>query len=182
MYLLTLSDDGGVPVHFRVESGNTVDDQTHPSIWELVGPLAGRRDFLYVADFKLAISENMAYVHQRQGRFVTGLPRTRREDAAFHALVRQGQVAWCSLWTKSDNEGNVTDRFSTSDQFAQPAEGYRLLWYHSQRKAEQDAVTRCDRMERGLKQLTALGEKRGAMRVTFSHPASRLSPTRHRTP
>ena len=29
LYILTLSDDGGVPVQFRAASGNVVDDQTH---------------------------------------------------------------------------------------------------------------------------------------------------------
>ena len=53
------------------------DDQTHRDTWDLLCQLTGRRDFLYVADCKLATSENMAYLHQRQGRFVTVLPRTR---------------------------------------------------------------------------------------------------------
>lgn len=50
--------------------------------------LTGRRDFLYVADCKLATSENMACLHQRQGRFITVPPRTRREDAAFGTRIR----------------------------------------------------------------------------------------------
>jgi transposase len=171
LFILTVTADGGVPLHFRAESGNVVDDQTHCDTWDLLCQLTGRRDFLYVADCKLATSENMAYVHQRQGRFVTVLPRTRREDASFRALVRQGQVAWRSLWVKTDDEGNVTDRFSTSDQPAQTAEGYRLLWYHSQRKAEQDAVARCDRIERALKQLAALGEKLRSPRTRYRQEA-----------
>ena len=171
LFILTVTADGGVPLHFRAESGNVVDDQTHCDTWDLLCQLTGRRDFLYVADCKLATSENMAYVHQRQGRFVTVLPRTRREDAAFRALVRQGQVAWRSLWTKTDDEGNATDRFSTSDQPAQTAEGYRLLWYHSQRKAEQDALARCDRIDRALKQLAALGEKLRSPRTRYQQEA-----------
>jgi hypothetical protein len=43
--------------------------------------------FLYVADCKLATVENMAYLHQHQGRFVTVLPRTRAEDDAFRAAL-----------------------------------------------------------------------------------------------
>lgn len=171
LFILTVTADGGVPLHFRAESGNVVDDQAHCDTWDLLCQLTGRRDFLYVADCKLATSENMAYVHQRQGRFVTVLPRTRREDAAFRALVRQGQVAWRSLWTKTDDEGNATDRFSTSDQPAQTAEGYRLLWYHSQRKAEQDALARCDRIDRALKQLAALGEKLRSPRTRYQQEA-----------
>jgi transposase len=38
--------------------------------------LTERRDFLYVADCKLATTENMAYIHQHQGRFLTVLPWT----------------------------------------------------------------------------------------------------------
>jgi hypothetical protein len=85
LYVLTLSDDGGVPVHFRAESGNTVDDQTHQETWELLCELAGRRDFLYVADSKLATAQNMAYLHQRGGRFITVLPQTRGDRASAHS-------------------------------------------------------------------------------------------------
>jgi len=171
LFILTVTEDGGVPVHFRAASGNVVDDQTHCDTWELLCRLTGRRDFLYVADCKLATSENMAYLHQRQGRFVTVLPRTRREDAAFRDLLRRGQVAWQSLWTKTDDEGNVLDRFSLSQQPAQTAEGYRLLWYHSQRKAEQDAVARSDRIARALKQLAAFRDKLRSPRSRYRQEA-----------
>jgi transposase len=77
LLLLTVTADGGVPVHFRAESGNVTDDQIHRDTWDLLCELTGRRDFLYVADSKLAARESMAYLHQRQGRFVTVLPRTR---------------------------------------------------------------------------------------------------------
>jgi len=171
LFILTVTEDGGVPLHFRAASGNVVDDQTHRDTWDLLCQLTGRRDFLYVADCKLATSENMAYLHQRQGRFVTVLPRTRREDAAFRDLVRQGRITWRSLLAKTDEEGNVLDRFSTSEQPAQTAEGYRLLWYHSQRKAEQDAVTRSDRIDRALKQLATLREKLHSPRTRYRQEA-----------
>ena len=148
-----------------------VDDQTHRDTWDLLCQLTGRRDFLYVADCKLATSENMAYLHQRQGRFVTVLPRTRGEDAAFRALVAKGQVAWRPLWEKTDDEGEVIDRFSTSDQPATTAEGYRLVWYHSLRKAELDAVARSGRIERALKQLAALREKLRSPRTRYRQEA-----------
>jgi transposase len=172
LFILTVTADGGVPLHFRAASGNVVDDTTHRDTWELLCQLTGRRDFLYVADCKLATSENMAYLHQRQGRFVTVLPRTRGEDAAFRDLLRQGQVAWQPLWTKTDEEGNLLDRFSTSQQPALTAEGYRLLWYHSQRKAEQDALARYARIERALQQLAALREKLRSPRTRYRQEAN----------
>ena len=51
------------------------------------------------------------------------------------------------MWEKTDDEGAVIDRFSISDQPATTAEGYRLVWYHSLRKAELDAVVRSGRIE-----------------------------------
>jgi transposase len=167
LFILTVTADGGVPLSFRTASGNVTDDTTHRDTWDLLCQLTGRRDFLYVADCKLATAENMAYLHQRQGRFVTVLPRTRSEDAAFRDLVTQGQVAWQPLWEKTDDEGEVLDRYSTSDQAATTAEGYRLVWYHSLRKAEQDAVARSGRIERALKQLAALKEKLRSPRTRY---------------
>ena len=133
--------------------------------------MTGRRDFLYVADCKLATSENMAYLHQRQGRFVTVLPRTRGEDGAFRVLVTKGQVAWRPLWEKTDDEGQVIDRYSTSDHPASTVEGYRLVWYHSLCKAESDAVARSGRIEKALKQLAALREKLRSPRTRYRQEA-----------
>ena len=171
LFILTVTADGGVPLHFRAESGNVTDDRTHCDTWELLCQLTGRRDFLYVADCKLASSENMAYLHQRQGRFVTVLPRTRSEDAVFRNLLAKGQVTWQPLWKKTDEEGEVLDRYATSDQPATTAEGYRLVWYHSQRKAEQDAVVRSGHIQRALQQLAALREKLRSPRTRYRQEA-----------
>ncbi|MFZ3370059.1 MAG: IS1634 family transposase [Candidatus Sulfotelmatobacter sp.] len=171
LFILTVTADGGVPLHFRAESGNVVDDQTHRDTWDLLCQLTGRRDFLYVADCKLATSDNMAYLHQRQGRFVTVLPRTRAEDAAFRTLVAKGQVAWRPLWEKTDDEGNVIDHYSTSEQPATTAEGYRLVWYRSLRKTEADAVARSGRIDKALKQLAVLREKLRSPRTRYRQEA-----------
>jgi len=65
-----------------------------------------------VADCKLATTENMAYVHQRQGRFLTVLPRTRSEDGAFRDLLHSGQVQWRPIHDKRNDEGEIVDRYS----------------------------------------------------------------------
>jgi transposase len=167
LFILTVTADGGVPLHFRAASGNVTDDTTHRDTWNLLRELTGRRDFLYVADSKLATRENMAYLHQHQGRFVTVLPKTRSEDAAFRTLVAGGQVTWQPLWEKTDEEGEVIDCYSISTQPATTAEGYRLVWYHSQRKAEQDAVARSARIERVLKELATLRDKLHSPRTRY---------------
>ncbi len=167
LFILTVTADGGVPLHFRAASGNVTDDTTHRDTWDLLCQLTGRRDFLYVADSKLATRENMAYLHQHQGRFVTVLPKTRREDAVFRALVATGQVAWRPLWEKTNGDGQVIDVYSTSDRPTATAEGYRLVWYHSRRKAEHDAIARAARIERTLKELAELRDKLRSPRTRY---------------
>jgi transposase len=167
LYILTVSSDGAVPVHFRVESGNATDDRSHQATWDLLCKLTGRSDFLYVADCKLATVENMAHIRQHNGRFLSVLPRTRSEDAAFRARVLRGEVTWRHIHDKRDDERNLLDRFSICEPEDQSAEGYRLIWYHSQRKAELDAQTRLGRIERAVGRLNELRQKLASPRTRY---------------
>ena len=160
-----------MPVQFRVESGNATDDRSHRATWELLCQLTGRRDFLYVADCKLATAENMAHLHQHGGRFLSVLPRTRGEDAAFRATVRDGQARWRPIHDKLDDEGDVVDRFSVHEPEATSAEGYRLIWYHSTRKAELDALARHQRIERASGRLAELRQKLASPRTRYRERA-----------
>ncbi len=156
LYILTVTRDGAVPVQFRVQSGNATDDRSHRATWDLLCKLTGRRDFLYVADCKLATAENMAYIDRHGGRFLSVLPRTRSEDAAFRAEILSGRVHWRGIHDKYDDEGELVDRFSIHEPEITSVEGYRLIWYHSTRKAELDALARQQRIERVLLRLTEL--------------------------
>jgi transposase len=167
LYILTVSGDGAVPIHFRVESGNATDDRSHRETWDLLCKLTGRRDFLYVADCKLATAETMAHIHQHGGRFLSVLPRTRSEDASFRTRVVRGQVDWRPIHDKRDDEGNLLDQFSICEPAGQSAEGYRLIWYHSRRKAELDAEARLTRLERAVERLNALRQRLGSPRTRY---------------
>jgi transposase len=171
LYILTVTGDGAVPVQFRVESGNATDDRSHQATWDLLCQLTGCRDFLYIADCKLATTENMAYVHQRGGRFLSTLPRTRSEDVAFRAAVVRGEIQWRRVYDKYNDEGQLVDRFSICEPAGQTTEGYRLIWYHSTRKAELDAEARLTRLEKALKQLDELRAKLSSPRTRYRNRA-----------
>jgi transposase len=165
LYILTVARDGAVPVQFRVQSGNTTDDRSHRDTWDFLGKLTGRCDFLYVADCKLATAENMAYIHRHGGRFLSVLPRTRGEDAAFRAEVLAGRVHWRVIHDQSDDAGELVDRFSIHEPEVTSVEGYRLIWYHSARKAELDAAGRLQKIERAVGRLTELRAKLASPRT-----------------
>jgi transposase len=171
LFILTVSRDGGVPVYFQAKSGNTADDQTHRATWDLLCSLAGRRDFLYVADCKLATAENMAHVHQHGGRFLTLIPRTRGEDRSFRESLARGQVRWRPIYDKCDEDGEIVDQFSISETPALSEEGYRLVWYHSTRKAENDAAMRARQVDRALRELAELQQKLTSPRSRYQERA-----------
>ncbi len=171
LYILTVSGDGAVPLYFQVASGNVVDDQTHRATWDLLCRLTGRRDFLYVADCKLATSENMAYIQHRQGRFLTVMPRTRAENRVFRDLVSRGQVQWKHIYDKHNDRREIVDRYSVSVPETLSVEGYRLVWYHSTRKAEQDACTRHQQIERAMVELAELRRKLSSPRTRYRQAA-----------
>lgn len=159
LYILTITADGGIPIHYRVASGNVTDDRTHCANWDLLCQIAGRRDFLYVADCKLATIENMSYIASRGGRCVSILPRTRKEDAAFRDRLLQGAVVWQPLWEKRDDDGELLDSFSVVDPPVVLPEGYRLWWLTSTRKAELDLAARSGRLQRAEQKLRRLQEQ-----------------------
>jgi transposase len=177
LYILTVTDDGGVPVYFTSASGNVSDDQTHADTWDLLCQLVGSPNFLYVADCKLASTANLDHVARRGGRFVTVLPGTRREDAEFrHRLSASPQAAaWQPLYNvtnlREEGQEEIVDRLSTWGQEQSTSEGYRLLWFHSTRKAELDRATRVQRTERALLELKDLRERLEGPRTRFHERA-----------
>jgi transposase len=171
LYILTITEDGGVPLMCRVASGNVADDTTHCDNWDLMCQLVGNQHFLYVADCKLATRHSMNHIASNGGRFVSVLPRTRREDADFRGRLQRREVDWQPLWTRLDDDGQVIDRFSVPTTADVLPEGYRLWWYHSTRKAELDLASRGDRVERAQRQLRQLQERLRSPRSRLRDPA-----------
>ena len=100
LFILTVDGEGGVPVHFRVADGNTSDSRTHIDTWKALRAVAGRADFLYVADSKLCSHDNMDYIHRAGGRFVTVMPRSRFEDEHFRKWVQTNTPPWELIWNR----------------------------------------------------------------------------------
>jgi transposase len=171
LFILTVSKDGGVPIHFQAKSGNVADDPTHCTSWDLVCKLIGGPNFLYVADCKLASTANMAYIQGHGGKFLTVLPRTRSEDRLFREALAGGRVRWRWIHDKYDDQGKLVDRYRVSEPPATSAEGYRLVWYHSMHKAELDALARARQLERTWKDLAELQQKLTSPRTRYRQRA-----------
>jgi len=94
LWILTVSADGAVPVHFKVTDGSTEDSTTHHDTWEVLRRLVGSPRFLYVADSKLCTWENLRHIHREEGWFLTVLPRSRKEDGLFKDWIQEHTPDW----------------------------------------------------------------------------------------
>ena len=171
MYILTITSDGGVPVHFRAANGNVTDDTTHRDTWDLLCQLAGRKDFLYVADCKLATIENMNHIAKEHGRFVSVLPRTRSEDGDFRERVRQARSSGRISGTRPTRKAKSLTSSRSARKPEVTPEGYRLWWFHSTRKAELDLAVRDRRLKRAEQELCRWQEKLRSPRSRHREPA-----------
>jgi transposase len=100
LFILTMSADGNIPVAFRCTDGNASDSRTHIETWNTLRIVAGRSDFLYVADSKLCSRENMDHIDRAGGRFVTVMPRNRLEDAEFRQWIQTSTPDWTCVWDR----------------------------------------------------------------------------------
>ena len=159
---LNITSDGAVPLLHSVASGNRTDDTLHRGNFNRLRKLLDGVDFIYVADSKLATTGNMAHVARYGGKFVTVLPRTRKEDREFRDRLRRGGVRW-KVALKVPNhrrEGDPPDVFSCPvGEEGSTAEGYRLIWYRSSEKASLDAGVRKHNLEKATLELDELGLK-----------------------
>jgi len=155
LFILTSTRDGGVPVQFRSEAGNQNDSRTHKASWEALRKVAGRTDFLYVADSKLCGAEAMDHIDRRGGRFVTVLPRSRLEDREFRAWIQDHEPAWEKVWDRPNprRKGGPRDRWFVWKHHLPSQEGWPVIWVFSPLLRQKQAESRRERIARAEQEL-----------------------------
>ena len=163
VFSVCASADGDVPVHFGLFDGNTTDDQVHCGIWDDLREFIGHSDFIYVGDCKLCTQANMFHIDSRQGKFITVLPRTRKEDGEFRDWVQENQIPWDEekKLTNPRKESDPPHIFKVFESSRRSAEGYRIIWIWDSLKAAHDALTRKEHIDDALQGLQELQGKIG---------------------
>lgn len=158
LFILTTADDGGVPLQFRCEDGNTNDAPTHQETWDFLCKATGRTDFLYVADSKLCNRPAMDHIHYQGGRLVTVLPRTRLEDREFRQWIQTNTPDW--VLARDDAHPRSTegprDRWWTCRYRMPSAEGWPVVWLKSDLLALTQERRRQERLARAQQELEDL--------------------------
>jgi transposase len=174
VYDRIVTADGAVPVRCNILDGNTADDSVHQQNWLALRELVGHSDFLYVADSKLASKKNLAFIADKNGRFLTVMPKTHKASKRFRAWVRNNEVPWTALFTKKNPRGKNKPDVSYhgyEDPKGSKA-GYRIFWYLSSQKKERDQQARTKKLHKTRARLEKL-RPRGRGGVFRSAQAAR---------
>ncbi len=159
---VSITSDGGIPIHFKQYDGNTTESTTHLESWIALRGLLGKTDFLYVADSKLCATETLLKIDREQGKFITVVPQTRKETQTFEQEVYDGAVRWSCIWRKKvPGYAKRLDVFEVAEGFYQLQEGFTLYWYRSSQKRKRDAEAREEHVAEVVDKLTQLqGQKK----------------------
>ena len=163
VFSLTISRDGAVPIHFKTYAGNRADDTTHIDTWCSVRRLAGKADFLYVADCKVCTSRQLGYIVRHGGRVITLLPQTWTEVRQFKDTLRNTTLTKRLLLRQPipnslDNKKESFYCFSGS--YRTHKAGYTVHWIYTTEKRKRD---RRQREELLLRVELKLGELMGKL-------------------
>ena len=162
VWTLSITDDGGVPVHYNVDDGNVTDDQTHRQTWDILRRITGTARFIYTADSKLCTRTNMAHIADQGGSFITVMPKSRNEDGEFKRWIVDNPVSWEVIWERppqrrKDGPPDVYEAYESSAQTT--AEGYRVVWFRSSLKWAHDEGVRQQAIDRARYELHRLSEQ-----------------------
>jgi transposase len=168
LWILTISADGAVPIAFRVADGNTEDSSTHIPTWDTLVTITGDPSFLYVADCKLATRAAMDHIATRRGRFLTVLPKGRKEEAYFREWLQDHSPEWSEILRRpGKHRGDPDEVWASAPSPVPSVEGYRIVWIWSSSKQKADAQWRQDRIEAGCGALASLQERLSGLRTRF---------------
>jgi transposase len=161
LFVLTTSDDGGIPVQFRCEPGNASDSCTHQQTWDALCRAAGQVDFLYVADSKLCAREPMEHIAQHGGRLVCVMPRSRQEDGEFREWIQTHEPDWEPVWDRPNprRRGGPRDRWWVFRYPLPSREGWPVIWVYSALLALHQAHRRREHIARAIQELEDFNSK-----------------------
>ena len=161
IYSLCVTADGAVPVHFKAYDGNQTDDGIHLETWNRLRTLLQHPQFIYVADCKLCAEKNLRTIDAERGFFVTVVPKTRSEVAAFTDAVLAGDVRWEEILRKrADRDEKAFDVIECAVGPYHLREGFIVHWYRSSQKKKRDEHDRNERIDQAMERLETLDLKR----------------------
>ena len=163
LWILTVTADGAIPLHYNACDGNTTDDTTHIKTWDTLCDLLGRKDFIYVADSKLCVSETMKHIAGNGGFFITVVPATRKEEHDFRDYIVNHKIQWDEEWEKeksrSTRKQKKIEKWRVVESPLPSAEGFRIIWVWNSTKEKSDQECRRNSIKNAHRSFDQLEER-----------------------
>lgn len=161
VFSLTISSDGAIPVHYKTYPGNRTDDTTHIETWNTVKDIAGRSDFIYVADSKVCTSKQLTHIVSNGGRVITVMPNTYKETKIFKDKLLSTNIPRKVILKRKIEEGDCDSEYFSlfSGNYKTINDGYTIYWYLSSQKKKLDKYLRQKRVSRAESALMGLSLK-----------------------
>ena len=154
---LNTTEDGHVPISYHAYNGNQADVNTHIPNWDGLRKQLATEDFIYIADSKLCTIDNLHHIDKNDGKFITIMPKNRKESVIFRERLQQGEeISWQPAYSTehSRKKGEVIIYQTFSEETSW--EGYPIIWVHSSSKEKQDYSSREQRICKAEKELNEL--------------------------
>jgi transposase len=161
VFSLTISSDGAIPVHYKTYAGNRTDDTTHIETWNAVREIAGRPDFVYVADSKVCTSCQLSHIVSNGGRVITVMPNTWGETKIFRDELLSTNIPRKVILKRKIEEGDCDNEYFSLflGNYKTIDSRYAIYWYRSSQKKTLDKAIRQKRVSRADSALMKLSTK-----------------------
>ena len=143
----------------QIVFGLNITADGHIPNWNALRTLLEKEDFIYIADCKLCSSKNLAHIDKNNGRFITIVPKDRKEVKQFTDYLITNDVKWQDAYqVASSRKKDKVIKYKTYEADKTEA-GYRIIWVHSSSKEEEDQKRRHNMIQKALKALEKLAPK-----------------------
>jgi transposase len=154
VFSLSISYDGGVPVHHKCYPGNRSDDTTHIETWNTLCKISPKRDFIYVADSKLCSREQLDHIVSNGGRAITVVPRSWHETSEFKEKLKDKMIKKTEILREKKNMNLALEYYSVfSGDYLTYDGQYRIHWIFSSQKKANDEKFREERLKKAEENL-----------------------------
>lgn len=158
VFNITLSRDGGVPIHYKTYSGNRTDNTIYLETWKRLKDICQDPNFLYVADSKLCSDEQLTYITEHGGRAITIIPETWQEVSLFKNKLRDTIIPKKEIYRRI-KPGTIDEQeyFSVyQGRHFTKKRHYQIHWIYSSEKRNRDRLLREEKLRKADNRLTEL--------------------------
>lgn len=157
IYSLSISSDGGIPIHFKTYPGNTNDDSTHIDTWNTLCKIIQTPNFLYVADCKLCSDLQLSYIAENKGKALAPIPEYWKEVVEFKNELRTSNKPKKEIWRRRLPGATKTTYYSVYEgKYRTHMRGYKIHWIHSSERQKDDYKQRKENLKKAITELNEL--------------------------